>query len=89
MCGTALSTQPNTKWAYSESVYTDADIDGAQVVWAREMNPDQNRRLLEYFKDRKVWLLELEQHDSYPRLAPYPTESVLTSAAGGDLSYAR
>jgi hypothetical protein len=53
------------------------------------MNPHQNRKLLEYFKDRKVWLLELEQHDSFPRLVPYPTESVLTSAAGGDFSYAR
>ena len=77
------------KWAYWEWVYNDADIDGSHVVWAREMNPHQNRKLLEYFKDRKVWLLELEQHDSFPRLVPYPTESVLTSAAGGDFSYAR
>lgn len=60
------------KWAYWEWVYNDADIDGAQVVWAREMSRDQNRDLLEYFSDRKVWLLELDHHDSLPKLTPYP-----------------
>ena len=48
------------KWAYWEWVYNEADIDGAQIVWAREMNRDQNRDLLEYFSNRKIWLLELE-----------------------------
>jgi hypothetical protein len=63
------------KWAYWEWVYNEADIDGARVVWAREMNGDQNRKLLEYFNDRKVWLLELHEHDSPPKLIPYPVES--------------
>jgi hypothetical protein len=63
------------KWAYWEWVYNEADIDDAQVVWAREMNGDQNRKLLEYFNDRKVWLLELHEHDSPPKLVPYPVES--------------
>jgi hypothetical protein len=38
-------------------VHNDADIDGSPVVWAREMDAAQNRKLLEYFHDRKVWLL--------------------------------
>jgi hypothetical protein len=63
------------KWAYWEWVYNEADIDSAQVVWAREMNKDQNLKLLKYFKDRKVWLLELDQSDSAPMLAPYPLAS--------------
>jgi hypothetical protein len=35
-----------------------ADIDGAKVVWANDMGPEKNRELIEYFKDRKVWLVE-------------------------------
>ncbi len=41
----------------NEWVYNAADIEGSQVVWAREMDPAHNRRLLDYFKNRRVWLL--------------------------------
>jgi hypothetical protein len=57
---------------YREWVYNEADIDGAQVVWAREMDTAQNHRLLKYFKDRTVWLVEVDQYDSPPKLVPYP-----------------
>jgi hypothetical protein len=43
---------------HEEWVYNEAEIDQAKVVWAREMDEAHNRRLLEYFKDRKVWLVE-------------------------------
>ena len=56
---------------YREWVYNEADIDRAKVVWAREMSPAQNSKLLEYFKDRNVWLVEVDQYDSPPKLAPY------------------
>ncbi len=39
---------PHAEWVYNE-----ADIDNAPVVWAREMDMVQNRKLLEYFKDRR------------------------------------
>ena len=39
-------------------------------VWAREMDEAQNRKLLQYFKDRQVWLLETDIES--PKLAPYP-----------------
>ena len=56
-----------------EWVYNDADIDGAKVVWAREMDSTQNKKLLEYFNGRQVWLVELDRDDHGPRMTRYPT----------------
>lgn len=41
-----------------EWVYNTADIDNAKVVWAREMDENENLELLHYYKDRSVWLVE-------------------------------
>jgi hypothetical protein len=39
-------------------VYNRADIDGAKVVWAWDMGETANGELIEYFKDRRVWLVQ-------------------------------
>jgi hypothetical protein len=41
-----------------EWVYNGADIDGSKVVWARDMGAEKNYELIEYFKNRHVWLVE-------------------------------
>jgi hypothetical protein len=50
-------------------VYNAADVDAAKIVWAWDMDKQKNQELLEYFKNRRVWLLEPDQ--SPPRLSPY------------------
>jgi hypothetical protein len=55
-----------------EWVYNQAEIDGAKVLWAREMDAAQNLKLLKYFGDRQAWLLEINEDDSPHQLVPYP-----------------
>jgi hypothetical protein len=62
---------------HDEWVYNEADIDSANVVWAREMDGAQNRKLLEYFKDRHIWLVEVGRDGSSSELKPYPVGSQL------------
>jgi hypothetical protein len=46
---------------HEEWVYNRADLDEARVIWARELpDPASNRRLLEAFAGRQVWLVEPE-----------------------------
>ena len=43
---------------HGEYVFNHADIDASRIVWARELDPQQNDKLFAYFKDRQFWLLE-------------------------------
>jgi hypothetical protein len=48
-------------YVHDEWVYNGADIDGSKIVWARELDQEQNQRLMEYYKDRKVWVIEADR----------------------------
>jgi hypothetical protein len=52
--------------------YNEADIDEAQVIWAREVDTVQNCKLLEYFKNRHLWFLEIHGDQSMPNLKLHP-----------------
>lgn len=54
---------------HDEWVFNGADLDSAKVLWARELDPSQNARVLAYFKDRQVWLVEPDTDNT--ELVPY------------------
>ena len=55
---------PNREW-----VYNGADLDGAKVILARDMGP-KNQELLDYYKDRKAWVVHADAEN--PEAEPYP-----------------
>ena len=61
---------------FDDWVYNAADIDASKVVWAREMDVESNRELLQYFHDRKVWLVEPDFHP--PKISPYKARTKIT-----------
>jgi hypothetical protein len=54
---------PHCEWVYNE-----AGIDDAKVVWARDMGAEKNTRLRDYFPDRRVWLLDVDDDTKPPTL---------------------
>src|SRR6266852_9324022 len=59
---------------HDEWVYNGAEIDNAKVLWARELDPQQNAKLFAYFKDRKIWLVTPDTDNTY--LEPYTPPGV-------------
>jgi hypothetical protein len=50
-------------------IYNAADIDASQVVWARDLGPEQDRALVRYFHDRRAWLVDPNPQPA--RLTPF------------------
>jgi hypothetical protein len=55
---------PHREW-----VYNAADVTSAKVILARDMGA-QNKELLDYFRDRKAWVLHADAENPEPE--PYP-----------------
>ena len=60
--------------AYPLWEYNEADFDEAKVTWARGMDRVQNCKLMEYFKNRHIWFLEIHGDQSKPKLKLYPAK---------------
>ena len=58
---------------HDEWVYNGAEIDTAKVLWAREIDAEQNAKLFAYFKDRQIWLVEPDTDNT--ELIPYPLKA--------------
>jgi len=69
MMNTLMSKYPNEKHlvivrylpetVYVEWVYNGPDIDEQQVVWARDLGPQKMPKLLNYYKDRRTWVIDV------------------------------
>jgi hypothetical protein len=55
---------PHLEWVNNLS-----DIDGAKIVWARDMGDAGNQELLRYFQDRQAW--RIDPDDPSPKLELY------------------
>ena len=67
--------------AFNEWVYNSADIDNSKIVWARELSSRENAELLQYFSNRRVWLLDADEQP--PRLQPFEFSPSATSVVAG------
>src|SRR5579885_1006731 len=67
---------------HQELVYNGADIDGSKIVWARELDAEQNARLAEYFSDRKIWLVRVSFFGAL--LEPYSPEGIHSAPETGE-----
>jgi hypothetical protein len=50
-------------------VYNDAKIDVAKIIWARDAGASQNKELVNYYPERKVWLVEPDEVPT--KISPY------------------
>jgi hypothetical protein len=63
---------------HEEWVYNGADIDASKIIWARDLPGERNDRLLAYYPDRIIWLVDPETNDV--SILRYPVGSGLPLA---------
>ncbi len=66
-------------------IYNSAEIDQARIVWARDLGPEENRKLADYFHARQVWMINPNVQPA--EISPYLGERLQAkdhkSALGG------
>jgi hypothetical protein len=50
-------------------VYNTPDIDSQKIIWAFDFGPEADRPLLNYYRDRRVWIAQPDGPS--PTLEPY------------------
>lgn len=58
---------------FNEWVYNAADMNASPVIWARDLGPQEDEKLLRYYPDRQPWLLYPDAHPV--QLIPYDQPS--------------
>jgi hypothetical protein len=48
---------------HEEWVFNGAEIDASKIIWARDLPGERNDRLLAYYPDRTIWLVNPESYD--------------------------
>lgn len=56
--------------SHDQWVYNHADIDASKVVWAWDMDAANNLELMHYYRDRNVWLVQMDTQPA--TVSPYP-----------------
>lgn len=54
---------------HEEWVYNAANIDASRIVWSRTMGPADDQSVIDYYRDRQVWVLDPDLNP--PLLTPY------------------
>jgi len=63
---------------HHEWVYNAADIDGSKVVWARDIPGQDLQPLLDYYRDRQIWVVDADA--AHPRPEPYHSDATAQSS---------
>jgi hypothetical protein len=50
------------KTPHEEWIYNRADIDGSDVIWAQDMGTEENRKIVDYYKGRSIWLMQPDEN---------------------------
>jgi hypothetical protein len=58
------SQSPHEEWVYNSS-----DIDAQDVIWANDLGIVENQKLVDYYKDRKIWRFQPDINPEW--LDPY------------------
>ena len=62
---------------FREWIHNAADIDASRVVWAHDLGPSENTKLLQYYPHRTAWLLQPDANP--PQLSRYKPEPTPTT----------